>query len=50
MKKLLVTMLLCLGLGTGAWAQQDPKADDFAKGLTVALSDMLGSRLTWSDT
>jgi hypothetical protein len=46
MKKLLVTMLLCLGLGTGAWAQQDPKADDFAKGLTVALSDMLGSRLT----
>ena len=46
MKKLLVIMLLCLGLGTGAWAQQDPKADDFAKELTVALDDMLNSRLT----
>lgn len=46
MKKLLVIMLLCLGLGTGAWAQQDPKANDFAKELTVALDDMLSSRTT----
>lgn len=46
MKKLLVIMLLCLGLGTGAWAQQDPKADVFAEELTVAVDDMLSSRLT----